>query len=304
MEKGRLGRSLDDLLGGVEGGTALAVAHQAQVSVEQIQHNPFQPRKTFDDEELARLSESVRSHGILQPLLVRPAGDQYQLVAGERRLRAAQAAGLSSVPVCVVDFNDQQTLEAALIENIHRTDLNPIEKAQGFKEYLDRFQMSQEQMSERLGLARSTITNLLGLLDLTPTVQDAVRYNQISLGHAKLLKSVREPERQVSLCKQIITQGLSVHAAEMFAREQKVDERGLPRSGDHPTHTDQGDPLELPVPTGGEEKSNHVKAIEDELRQRFATPVEIRLRAKDKGQIIIGFESNDDFMRLLDYLRK
>src|SRR6516164_2946523 len=165
MEKRRLGRGLDALLGNSD--TAVEVvpsADQTQVAVDQIQHNPFQPRKEFDEDELSRLRDSVRTHGILQPLVVRLVGDQYQLVAGERRLRAAQAAGLSAVPVRVVDFNDQQTLEADLIENIHRADLNPIEKAQGFQEYLDRFRMSQEQMSERLGLARSTITNLLGLL--------------------------------------------------------------------------------------------------------------------------------------------
>src|SRR5262249_44549937 len=157
--------------------------------LDRIQHNPFQPRKTFDADELASLCDSVRSHGILQPLVVRVVGgDQYQLVAGERRLRAAQEVGLTSVPVRVVDFNDQQVLEAALIENIQRTDLNPIEKAQGFKDYLDRFHISHEELAKRIGLARPTITNLVNLLELATEVQDAVRVNQISEGHGKLLK--------------------------------------------------------------------------------------------------------------------
>jgi ParB family chromosome partitioning protein len=213
-------------------------------------------------------------------------GNRYQLVAGERRLRAAQVAGLESVPVRVVDFNDQQTLEAALVENIHRTDLNPIEKAQGFKEYLDRFQMSHEQLAERLGLARPTISNLVGLLDLTPEVQEAVRVNQITLGHAKILKGVKEPEQQIALCKRIIARGLSVHATEAVLKTEKPE----------PKPSAASDP---PV-----EKTAHVQAIEDELRQRFATPVEIRLKAKERGQIVLTFETNDDFMRLLDFLRR
>jgi ParB family chromosome partitioning protein len=292
MEKRRLGRGLDALLGTADNGAEAGPAtEQAEIPVERIQHNPYQPRKTFDAEDLSRLSESVKTHGILQPLVVRQVGDQYQLVAGERRLRAAQAVGLPSVPVRIVNFNDQQTLEAALIENIHRTDLNPIEKAQGFKEYLDRFHMSHEQLAERLGLARPTISNLLGLLDLSAEVQEAVRVNQITLGHAKILKGLKDPEKQVSLCKQIIAQGLSVHGTEAVLK----------------THKTEPAPEEVPAAAPPEpevEKTNHVQAIEDELRQRFATKVEIKLKAKDKGQIVLAFESNDDFMRLLEFLRR
>jgi ParB family chromosome partitioning protein len=287
MEKRRLGRGLDALLGGSENGND--VGGPSQLAVDQIQHNPYQPRKSFDDEELARLKDSVRNHGVLQPLLVRMVGERFQLVAGERRLRAAQAAGLTSVPVRVVDFNDQQVLEAALVENIHRSDLNPIEKAQGFREYLDRFQMNHEQLADRLGLARTTITNLIGLLDLTPEVQDAVRLSQITLGHAKILKGLKDAERQVALCKQIITQGLSVHATEQLLRTHKPEGKA------------DADESLAAAPI---EKTSHVKAIEDELRQRLTTKVEIRLKAKDRGQIVLGFETNDDFMRLLDYLRK
>jgi ParB family chromosome partitioning protein len=292
MEKRRLGRGLDALLGTADNGAdASPAVEQAEIPVERIQQNPFQPRKAFDAEELSRLSESVKSHGILQPLVVRQVGEQYQLVAGERRLRAAQAAGLASVPVRVVNFNDQQTLEAALIENIHRTDLNPIEKAQGFKEYLDRFQMSHEQLAERLGLARPTISNLLGLLELSPEVQDAVRVNQITLGHAKILKGLKDPDQQISLFKKIIAQGLSVHGTEAALKTQNAE----------PSRPEPADPA---PPAPEVEKTSHVQAIEDELRQRFATRVEIKLKAKDKGQIVLGFESNDDFMRLLEFLRR
>ena len=289
MEKRRLGRGLDALISGPDnsGDLATMTADLAEIALDRIQHNPFQPRKNFDPEELASLSASVKSHGILQPLVVRQVGEQYQLIAGERRLRAAHDAGLASVPVRVMDFNDQQVLEAALIENIQRSDLNPIEKAQGFKEYLDRFGQNHDQLALRLGLARSTITNLVNLLDLAPEVQDGLRVNQISEAHAKLLKGVKNRDRQVALFKQIVAMGLSVKATESLLRDQK----------DSP-------PSPSKAPETPEEKTAHVRGLEDELRQRLATPVEIRLRGKEKGQILIRFESNDDFMRILEALRK
>jgi ParB family chromosome partitioning protein len=222
--------------------------------------------------------------------VVRQLGDQYQLIAGERRLRAAQHAGLASVPVRVVNFNDQEVLEAALIENTQRTDLNPIEKAQGFKDYLDRFQVNHEQLAQRLGLARSTITNLVNLLELVPEVQEGIRVNQITEAHAKLLKGVKNADRQVALFRQIVSQGLSVKATEQLIRDGK-EGKGATDETAEKNHRP-------------EHKTAHVKSVEDDLRQRLATPVEIRLKAKDKGQIVIGFESNDDFMRLIELLTK
>jgi ParB family chromosome partitioning protein len=285
MEKRRLGRGLDALIGTSEnGGTALA--EQSRVAIERIQHNPYQPRKAFDAEELAALGESIRTHGILQPLVVRPLGDRYQLVAGERRLRAAQAVGVTDVPVRVVDFNDQQVLEAALVENIQRADLNPIEKAQGFKDYLDRFRMTQEQLAQRLGLDRTTISNLVNLLDLPHQVQEAVRLGQITLGHAKVLKGVADRDRQVALCKEIIARGHSVRATEALLKPQKPE----------PAATSNH--RQLP------DKTAHVQSIEDQLRQKLCTRVEIRLKERDKGQIVLTFDSNDDFERILEVLNK
>jgi ParB family chromosome partitioning protein len=211
--------------------------------------------------------------------------DHYQLVAGERRLRAAAAAGMTEVPVHIVDFNDQQILEAALIENIHRADLNPIEKAQGFKDYLKRFGMTQDQLAGRLGLDRTTISNLINLLDLPLEVQEAVRLQQISLGHAKVLKGLTSTERQVSICREIIGRGLSVRATETLIKEQKPEATSAPAKK-------------------GPEKTGHIQALETELQQTLATQVQIRLRGKDRGQIILDFESNDDFERLLAVLRK
>ena len=193
----------------------------------------------------------------------------------------------------MVDFNDQQVLEAALVENIHRTDLNPIEKAQGFKEYLDRFQMTHEQLAARLGLARPTITNLVSLLELAPEIQDAVRTGQVTLGHAKILKGIAEPERQLNLCKEVVVRGLSVHGLDALLKEQQQQKQAAQQKAE------QAAEKEPPV-----EKTAHVKGIEDELRQKLAVKVDIKLKAQDRGQIVLGFESNDDFERLLEALRR
>jgi ParB family chromosome partitioning protein len=284
MEKRRLGRGLDALLTAGDS-DATPNLDSTSISVERIDRNPFQPRQSFDDEGLSGLLESVRNHGILQPLVVRPMGDRFQLIAGERRLRAAQAAGFGEVPVRVVDFNDQQVLEAALAENIQRSDLNPIEKAQGFQEYLQRFKMTHEELAKRLGLDRSTVTNLVRLLELPPEVQTAVRVGQISAGHARALLSVTDSDRQVSMCKEIIARGHSVRATEALVKGQKPEETAAPA------------PRTMPS------KTKHVQAIEEDLRHRLATRVEIRLKAKDRGQVILTFENNDDFERIVDALR-
>jgi ParB family chromosome partitioning protein len=267
---------------------------QMELPINQIAQNPFQPRKEIDADELAELSASVRTHGILQPIVVRRVGNQFQLVAGERRLRAAHQVGLATVPVHVVDLNDQQTLEAALVENIQRSDLNPIEKAQGFKDYLDRFGSNHDQLARRLGMARSTITNLVNLLDLTPEVQNGLRSGQISEAHAKILKGIKAPAQQVAAYKQIVTQGLSVKAADALIRQQRDEAAATAEAAE-----DEPGPAARPALI---EKTSHVKGIEDELRQRLAVKVDIKLRAKDKGQIVLKFESNDDFTRVIDWL--
>jgi ParB family chromosome partitioning protein len=284
MEKRRLGRGLDALVTATDGHDT-SEPDPTSLAVERIDRNPYQPRQSFDDEDLSGLLESVRHHGILQPLVVRQTGDRFQLIAGERRLRAAQAAGMGEVPVRVVDFNDQQVLEAALAENIQRSDLNPIEKAQGFQEYLQRFKMTHEELAQRLGLDRSTVTNLVRLLELPPQVQTAVRVGQISAGHARALLAVTEPERQVSLCTEIIARGHSVRATEALVKGQKPEEAAAPAS----RHTVT--------------KTRHVQAIEDDLRHRLATRVEIRLKAKDRGQVILAFENSEDFERIVDLLQ-
>lgn len=287
--KSRLGRGLDALIGSTEEAAVGTVVAGNKVRVDTIDQNPFQPRKTFDDDEIQALSETIRAHGILQPLVVRSVGDRFQLIAGERRLRAARVVGLESVPVTVVDFNDQQVLEAALVENIHRADLNPIEKAQGFKEYLTRFEMTHEQLAARLGLARSSITNLVSLLELPGEVQEAVRVGQLSTGHAKILKGVEDRERQVSLCREIVARGLSVHATEALLKQPGGN---------------TGETSEEKSPRTMSEKTAHVQGIEDELRQRLSVRIEIKVKGPDRGQFLISFENNGDFERLVDLMRR
>lgn len=283
--KVRLGRGLDALLGPA---AEAPLASAPRVPVDQIQENPFQPRKVFDIEELAGLRDSIREYGVLQPIVVRNSDAGYQLIAGERRLRAAREAGLTEIPVSVVDFTDQQVNEAALVENIQRADLNPIEKAQGFRDYLDRFGMTQEQLAERLGIDRTSISNLLGLLNLPPEVQDYVRIGQLTLGHAKILKGLHDGPRTIGLAKEVIARGLSVHGLEALLKQQRA-EAGTP-----------------PPPTRQSlaERTAHVLALEEELRGKLAATVQIKLKSKEKGQIVIPFESNSEFERLLEVLRR
>jgi ParB family transcriptional regulator, chromosome partitioning protein len=288
--KTRLGRGLDALLSDLPDDGDVAVG-SPEVPVDAIEHNPYQPRKQFDDDELSSLCNSIKNHGVLQPLVVRVVGDRYQLIAGERRLRAARAAGLPAVPVRIVDFDDQQVVEAALVENIQRSDLNPIEKAQGFKDYLDRFHMTHEQLARRLGLGRPTISNLIALLELPLEIQDAVRVGQLTTGHAKLLRGVNDASQQSRIARDVIARGLSVHATEAYIKQGSSE----------PVHHDASPKEDAPTIY---EKTNHVQGIEDELRQKLALRVEIRVKGPERGQIVLAFESNDDFERLVEVLRR
>jgi ParB family chromosome partitioning protein len=283
-----LARGLNALIGEVSG----QEPGVATVPLDKIANNPYQPRKQFDGEELAALTTSIKNHGILQPLVVRQEGDSFQLIAGERRLRAAREAGLKVVPVHVVTFDDQQVFEAALVENIQRSDLNPIEKAQGFKEYLEKFHLTHDQLGARLGLDRTTVSNLLGLLHLPEEIQTAVRNGQLTMGHAKVLKGIPDPEQQVAFAKDAIMKNLSVAALDALVKQQKLVTTAEATAGE-PT------PRREPV-----EKTAHVKGLEDDLRQRLAVKIEIKVKAKDKGQIVIGFDSNDDFERIIQALQK
>jgi ParB family chromosome partitioning protein len=290
----RLGRGLDSLISGGTPGNQ----KQARLTVTQIKHNPFQPRKQFDEDELKSLGESIKTHGVLQPLVVRKVGNEFQLIAGERRLRAAQAAGMTDVPVHVVEFNDQEVFEAALVENIQRSDLNAIEKAQGFKDYLDRFKITQDQLGAKLGMDRTTISNLLGLLNLPLSVQDAVRLGQITLGHAKIIKGVADAARQIELCKETIVKNLSVHALEAVVKQQRQLEAEAAAAALNAADAEEAKAVANP------NKTAHVAALENELRHKLSLRVEIKVKSKEKGQFVLGFDNNADFERIVAMLQK
>lgn len=291
----RLGRGLNALLGtGVMGGTDSAtVGDQSVIHVDLIDRNPFQPRQEFEQTALNELVDSIRQHGVLQPLLVRSAGGGYQLIAGERRLIAARKAGLQEVPCRVLDLTDQQVSEVALEENLKRQDLNVLEKATAFQDYLKRFECTIEDLSRRLSLDRSTVSNMLRLLELPDSVKTDLHTDKISAGHARSLLSLKDVEQQLALCQKIQKEGLSVRKTEDAVRELLAE---------------SGDVLPMKKKSKSEstvvELTPHVLSLRDQLRDWLGAAVEIKLSAKDRGKIIIDFGSTDDFERIVGKLHR
>ncbi len=306
----RLGRGLSALLGsnGTEGGAGTpagpapadsrtAIADSSHVHVELIERNPFQPRKDFESEALDELVESVRQHGVLQPLLVRPSGGQYQLIAGERRLLAAKKAGLETVPCRVLELEDQAMCEAALEENLKRRDLNVLEKAQAFKDYMQRFSASVDDVAKQLSMSRSSVCNFLRLLELTDFVKEALLAERVSFGHARAILSLSHDD-QIALCQRIESESLSVRETEAAVREILKNQQEPP--AETILFTGAGAP---PKPTPSA-TSAHVRSLEETLGQLFAVAVQIKVSGKDKGKIVIPFANNDEFERILRHLRR
>ncbi|MDB5353001.1 MAG: ParB-like partition protein [Planctomycetota bacterium] len=291
MNKKRLGRGLSSLLGSELGGfepSALDSADLLHIAVDQIDPNPFQPRREFDPAELAALADSLRQHGMLQPVLVRTHGERYQLIAGERRLRAAVEARLHDIPARVMELDDQRISELAMVENLQREDLNALDKATAFRGYLDAYGGTQEELAGRLGLDRSTVTNLMRLLDLPAEVQEAVRNKKITQGHARALLGLDDSAAQLAACGRIIAENLSVRQTEALVQTGEPTPSKT-RIRKDPAHTDA-------TPSGG--KAPHVLELEGSLRQRFGTPVLIRVKARDRGQIVIDFNTREEFERV------
>ncbi len=291
MNKKRLGRGLSSLLGSEMGGfepSALESAELLHIAVDQIDPNPFQPRREFDPAELAALADSLRQHGMLQPVLVRTHGDRFQLIAGERRLRAAVEARLHDIPARVMELDDQRISELAMVENLQREDLNALDKATAFRGYLDSYGGTQEELAGRLGLDRSTVANLMRLLDLPTEVQEAVRNKKISQGHARALLGLDDAAQQIAACARIIAENLSVRQTEALVQTGEPTPAKT-RIRKDPAHVDA-------TPSGG--KAPHVLELEGSLRQRFGTPVLIRVKARDRGQIVIDFNTREEFERV------
>lgn len=252
-----------------------------------IEPNPYQPRKRFDEEEIADLADSIREHGVLQPLVVRRIDGRFELVAGERRLRAAQAAGWQRVPVQVRDVDDRQTAELAIVENLQRKDLNPIEKAVSFERYLREYDCTQDELAARVHVNRSTIANLVRLLDLPEDVKDLVVDGQLSQGHARTLLGLPTGE-QSGYAKRIVGEGLSVRRTEELVQEygsaepddlRVVGEDGVSRAS---------------APT----RSEQLASLEKELAAALGVKVKLTQNAKGAGKITLNFADADAFERL------
>ncbi len=293
-----LGRGLDVFLKSGKP-TALAPAPQAapppapagqavlKIPVGQLVAGAFQPRKEFDAQDLEDLAASIKAHGILQPINARKNGDRYEIIAGERRWRAAQAAGLTEVPVIVREDGDLESLELALIENLQRSDLNCIEEAEGYALLLQKHQLTQEQVAQTVGKARATVANALRLLDLEPRVRSIVAQGHISPGHAKVLLSVKEAEMQYALAERIVKQGLSVRETEKIAAtvaSKKIDTK--------PGVNDKKK-TELPKAV----LDAHMKDLQNRLRQHLGTQVAIHPHG-NKGRIEVEYYSLDDLNRI------
>ncbi|MCL2020333.1 MAG: ParB/RepB/Spo0J family partition protein [Oscillospiraceae bacterium] len=208
------------------------------MKINEIEPNRSQPRKDFNSENLASLADSIIEHGIIQPITVRPFGDLYQIVAGERRWRAARMAGLSEVPVLVVELDDSQTMQIALIENLQREDLNPLEEAGGYNELIEKFNMKQEDVAKKVGKARSSVTNSLRLLALPDAIKEYVRNGELSKGHCKVLLGLSDTSQMVELAQKSVNNELSVHTLEKLIKTQAVPEKPSPVIKKNPLYTE------------------------------------------------------------------
>lgn len=306
MAKPALGRGLDALLGGVPAAressapaaqtpinpdasaAAPGTERVQRVALNRIRPCPFQPRKDFPEEALRELSDSIREQGIVQPLIVRARGDGFELIAGERRWRAAQLAGLAHVPVLVREADDTAALELALIENLQRENLNPLEEAQGYKQLLDQFHLRQEDIASKVGKSRVAVANALRLLNLPDEVQAHLRSGRLSVGHAKVILGLRLPAEQTLASEQVIRNGLSVRQTEDLVA--RLGQAGMRQPGAASAPRDAVGPRDV-----------HVVALESRLQERMGTKVNLRYR-QGRGTIEIRFHSEDELSRLLELL--
>jgi len=289
----RLGRGLEALLGRPlyepPDEPRAGALGPLQLNVYEIDANPFQPRRDVADAAIDELAASIREHGILQPLVVRQTAGRYQLIAGERRLRAAIKAGLASVPVTMRTADDRQVAELALVENLQREDLHALDKAASFRAYLDRYRTTQEDLATRLGIDRSTVANLIRLLELPEGVQQTLRANTISAGHARALLPLGDEREQVAMCQRIARESLSVRATEDLV-QQTI------HAADAPT-------LSLVSPGGPPSKprgarSDQASALAQEFRAALGLKVDVRQAARGRGKLVVYFNSHEDFERL------
>ena len=291
-KKRALGRGLDAILQSPETDiTAIDISGSyvagaiAELDISKIEANPFQPRSDFDEDQLKELSDSIISQGVIQPVTVRKLGfEKFQLIAGERRLRASQLAGIDKIPAFIRVANDEQMLELALIENIHRQNLNSIEVAISYARLIDECKLTQEKLSEKLGKNRSTITNFLRLLKLPPEIQIALRDDLMSMGHARALIPIKDEETQIKLLRKIIVEGLNVRQVEGIVKEFKSPDQ---------------------------KKSNTTKAslpakykqTPAELSLKLSSKVSLKRNNNGQGSIVISFNNDKDLDRIINIIK-
>ncbi len=282
MAKKALGRGLEALI--PKKTSDDKKGHALQIPVSQVQPNPFQPRKIFRPEELQELIHSIREKGILQPILVRKKGEHWEIIAGERRFRAVQKLGMLTIPAVEVQVSDVEVLEMALVENLQRTDLSPLEEAAGYHRLQEEFNMTQEQIAQKVGKDRATVANTLRLLKLTPEVQSLLSSGQLTAGHARVLAALSTPQEQLKWAKKISQQGLPVRDVEKWLQNQKG-------------------PVKKTKSSSGPKDPNLTK-LEENLRNWLGTKVSIKALGKQKGTIYLEYYSLDDLDRILNLFRK
>lgn len=280
----RLGRGLGSLLGAetpeVSGGDV------REILLDLIRANPHQPRRVFDTSAMDELAESIRQHGVLQAIVVRPQGDGYELVAGERRTRAARAAGLTVIPATVrADITDAQMLELAIVENVQRQDLDPIERARGYRQMAEQLSLTQEQVADRVGLKRASVANHIRLLELPEAAQTAVQTGLVSMGHARALLGLSRPERVMDLVERIAREGLSVRDVEAMVRAESRPKGGSSSS----VLTPPGSPP-------------WIRELEQRMEEHLGTKVSLRNQPGFRGQVVIDYFNRSDLDRICQIL--
>ncbi|MCI5730981.1 MAG: ParB/RepB/Spo0J family partition protein [Eubacterium sp.] len=253
------------------------------LKINEVEPNKKQPRKFFNEEALKELSDSIKQHGIVQPLVVAKQKDYYEIIAGERRWRAAKMAGLKEVPVVIKDYSPQEIMEVALIENIQREDLNPVEEAKAYQNLIKEYNLKQEEVAERVSKSRSAITNSLRLLKLNERVLDFLIQETISSGHARALLALEDPEKQVSVAEKIAKEHLSVRDTEKLVKNINQPVKKAPKK---------------------ELKNDFVyKDMEEQLKQKIGTKVKINRKSENKGKIEIEYYSQDDLEKIVAYFK-
>ena len=252
------------------------------LKITEVEPNREQPRKNFNEDALLELSDSIKQYGVIQPLIVQKKGDHYEIIAGERRWRAAKMAGIKEIPVIIKDYSDQQVMEISLIENIQREDLNPIEEAEGIRQMIETYGLTQEEVSKSVGKSRPYIANSLRLLRLPETVRKYVEDGSLSTGHAKAIAAVSDKKKQIELAEVAIRDGLSVRQLEKLAQQDKSGVKTRSRV---------------------KQKTADVKRVEEDLKNALGTKVTLNQKGK-KGKIEIEFYSKDELERLIELLKK